>query len=61
MVASQKEVMPLLLAWRDGDQAALDKLMPLIYHELKRVAAHYLRGEQRGHLLQTTALVNERT
>jgi len=59
MAASPKEVTQLLRAWRDGDQRALDKLMPLIYDELKRIAARYLRNERRGHTLQTTALVNE--
>ena len=59
MAVPPKEVTRLLRAWRDGDQTALDELMPLIYGELKRIAAHYLRREQRGHLLQTTALVNE--
>lgn len=59
MAASPKEVTRLLRAWHDGDQTALDELMPLIYGELKRIAARYLRREQRGHLLQTTALVNE--
>ena len=59
MAASPKEVTQLLLAWRDGDQRALAELMPLIYDELKRIAAHYLRRERRGHTLQTSALVNE--
>jgi RNA polymerase sigma-70 factor (ECF subfamily) len=59
MAASPKEVTQLLLAWRDGDQTALAELMPLIYDELKRIAAHYLRRERRGHTLQTSALVNE--
>ena len=43
----------------DGDQQALDKLMPLVYEELRRQAARYLRRERPGHTLQTTALVNE--
>ena len=59
MAASPKEVTQLLRAWRDGDQTALAELMPLIYDELKRIAAHYLRRERRGHTLQTSALVNE--
>ena len=59
MAASPKEATRLSLDWRDGDQTALAELMPLIYHELKRIAAHYLRRERRGHTLQTTARVNE--
>lgn len=49
----------LLLAWGNGDQAALEALAPHIQHELHRLAAHYMAGERPGHLLQTTALVNE--
>ncbi len=59
MAASPREVTQLLRAWRDGNQQALGELMPLIYDELKRIAAHYLRHERHGHTLQTTALVNE--
>lgn len=53
------EVTRLLLAWSDGDQAALEKLVPLVYDELHRLAGHYMSGERPGHTLQTTALVNE--
>src|SRR5260370_3715962 len=49
----------LLLEWRDGDQTALDKLTPLIYDELRRIAHRYVRRERNGHTLETTALVNE--
>lgn len=49
----------LLVAWGQGDQDALTQLTPLVYRELHRIAHRYLAGEQRGHLLQTTALVNE--
>ncbi|SRR6266851_2645637 len=49
----------LLLEWRDGDQTALDKLTPLVYDELRRIAHRYVRRERNGHTLQTTALVNE--
>ena len=56
---SSKEVTGILLAWGQGDKAALDKLMPLVYSELKRLAHHYLKGERAGNVLQTTALVNE--
>lgn len=53
------EVTQLLLAWGDGDQEALNKLMPMIHAELHRLARHYMRHERSGHTLQTTALVNE--
>lgn len=49
----------LLIAWSDGDESALEKLVPLVQAELQRIARHYLQQEQPGHLLQTTALVNE--
>jgi RNA polymerase sigma-70 factor, ECF subfamily len=49
----------LLVAWNHGDQEALAQLTPLVYRELHRMAHGYLAGERRGHLLQTTALVNE--
>src|SRR5215510_2716802 len=49
----------LLIDWSHGDQAALDKLMPLVYSELRRLASNYLRRERVGHTLQPTALVNE--
>src|SRR6266436_10084815 len=56
---SREEVTGLLQAWSDGDQAALDKLMPLVYAELHRLAKRYMRREHAGHTLQTSALVNE--
>lgn len=49
----------LLIDWGKGDQAALEKLMPLVYSELRRLANNYLRRERTGHTLQPTALVNE--
>jgi RNA polymerase sigma factor (TIGR02999 family) len=49
----------LLVAWRSGDQEALNQLTPLVYQELHRLAEHYMKGERSGHPLQTTALVNE--
>ena len=49
----------LLVAWNQGDQDALAQLTPLVYKELHRLAHGYLAGERRGHVLQTTALVNE--
>jgi RNA polymerase sigma-70 factor, ECF subfamily len=53
------EVTHLLKAWTAGDQQALEKLTPLVYRQLHRVAQHYMAGERPGHTLQTTALVNE--
>jgi RNA polymerase sigma-70 factor, ECF subfamily len=53
------EVTRLLIAWSDGDESALGQLAPLVQAELQRIARHYLQDEQPGHLLQTTALVNE--
>jgi RNA polymerase sigma factor (TIGR02999 family) len=58
-VRTPQEVTELLHAWRNGDGSALDELMPLVYKELHRLAHHYMRGERRGHILQTSALVNE--
>jgi RNA polymerase sigma factor (TIGR02999 family) len=52
-------VTQLLRAWSDGDARALDQLMPLVYQELRRRAAAYLRRERAGHSLQPTALVHE--
>ncbi len=49
----------LLLEWRRGDRAALDRLTPLVYDELRRLAHRYMRAERGGHTLETTALVNE--
>jgi RNA polymerase sigma-70 factor (ECF subfamily) len=56
---SSQEITQLLLAWSDGDQAALEKLTPLVYAELHRLAKGYMLGERPGHTLQTTALINE--
>ena len=56
---STDEITQLLIAWGNGDAEALDKLIPLVYQELHRLAAHYMRKEHTGHTLQTTALVNE--
>jgi RNA polymerase sigma factor (TIGR02999 family) len=52
-------VTQLLVDWNNGDQAALGKLMPVVYDELRRLAGNYLRRERVGHTLQPTALVNE--
>jgi RNA polymerase sigma factor (TIGR02999 family) len=56
---SSEGVTQLLIDWGKGDQAALDKLMPLVYSELRRLASNYLRRERGEHTLQPTALVNE--
>jgi RNA polymerase sigma factor (TIGR02999 family) len=56
---SVHDVTGLLLSWRKGDAAALDRLVPLVYDELRRVASRRLRGESPGHALQATALVHE--
>lgn len=59
METSSADVSQLLLAWSDGDRYALDRLTPIVYGELRRLARRYLRGEGAGHSLETTALVNE--
>ena len=56
---SPHEVTRLLQAWSDGNQEALDKLVPLVYEELHRLARHYMNHERPGHTLQTSELVNE--
>ncbi len=53
------DVTRLLVAWRGGDTAALDRLLPVVYAELRRVAHRYMRDERPDHPLQTTALVHE--
>jgi RNA polymerase sigma factor (TIGR02999 family) len=52
-------VTKLLLAWRQGDEAALAQLVPLVYQRLRRLARHYMAGQRPDHTLQATALVNE--
>ena len=59
MEPSSHDVTQLLVAWSDGDEAALEKLTPLVEAELHRLARRYMRDERAGHTLQTTALVNE--
>jgi len=59
MTSSPKEVTQLLVAWSEGDPAALDRLMPLVYAELRRMARRHMGQERPGHTLQTTALVHE--
>ncbi len=56
---SSQEITRLLVAWSEGDQSALDQLAPLIHSELHRLAHHYMSRERPGHLLQTSALINE--
>jgi len=57
--AAKDQVVELLRAWSDGDTSALERLTPIVYDELHRLARRYMRGERPGHSLQTTALVNE--
>lgn len=54
-----EDVSTLLRAWSDGDQSALERLTPVVYDELHRLARRYMKGEHSGHSLQATALVNE--
>jgi len=58
-MTSSPDVTQLLGAWRGGDRAALDRLVPIVYGELHRLARSAFRGERPGHTLQTTALVHE--
>jgi RNA polymerase sigma factor (TIGR02999 family) len=57
--AAPGEVTRLLLAWNSGDEAALERLMPLVYAELRQLAERHFRKERRGHTLQPTAVVHE--
>ncbi len=57
--SSSSDVTLLLQEWSGGDSSAADRLLPVLYDELHRIAAGALRGERRGHTLQPTALVNE--
>jgi len=59
MTPTPQEITQLLVAWSDGDRAALDQLTPLVYEELRRLAHQYMSQERPGHTLQTSALVNE--
>lgn len=54
-----QNITQLLVDWRNGDQEALNQLMPLVYEELRQMANYYMRNERKGHTLQTSALVNE--
>jgi RNA polymerase sigma factor (TIGR02999 family) len=59
VASSSDDITGWLARWNDGDETALQKLVPLVHQELHRLASRYMRGERSGHLLQTTALVNE--
>jgi RNA polymerase sigma-70 factor, ECF subfamily len=59
MIPASPNVTRLLVDWSNGDQAALDKLLPLVNAELRQLARRYMRRESPGHTLQTSALVNE--
>jgi RNA polymerase sigma factor (TIGR02999 family) len=59
MAIAPHDVTQLLKDWSGGDQTAADRLMPLVYEELRRLAHQYMRREKPGHTLQTSALVNE--
>ncbi len=59
MIPASQGITQLLVDWSNGDQASLDKLMPLVNAELRQLARRYMRRENPGHTLQTSALVNE--
>ena len=59
VTAPPNEVTQLLINWSNGDQAALEELIPLVQADLRRRARHYLARESPGHTLQTSALINE--
>ncbi len=59
MTAPSEEVTQLLIAWSNGSQDALDRLMPLVYAELRQMAKRYMSRQAPGHTLQTTALIHE--
>jgi RNA polymerase sigma factor (TIGR02999 family) len=56
---SSASITQLLIKWRNGDQAALNELLPMVYSELRRLANYYLRHERPGHTMQPTDLVHE--
>ena len=59
MSQAPQNVTQLLIGWGQGDKEALDRLVPIVYDELRRQAARYLRHERAGHTLQTTAIIHE--
>ncbi len=58
-IPESENVTRLLIAWGGGDETARDKLIPLVYETLRRIARHHLRGERADHTLETAALINE--
>lgn len=58
-MADSGDITALLTEWRNGDEASLAKLIPIVYKELRRLAAQHMRREREGHTLETTALVHE--
>jgi RNA polymerase sigma factor (TIGR02999 family) len=58
-IPTSQNVTEMLIAWGQGDEAARDALIPLVYDQLRRIARYHLRGERGGHTLQTSALINE--
>lgn len=59
VLTSTENLTELLRDWRQGDRTALDRLTPLVYDEIRRIAHRYMDRERQGHTLQTTALINE--
>jgi RNA polymerase sigma factor (TIGR02999 family) len=59
MAAASEGITELLINWRNGDTAALDQLMPIVYEELRRLARGFMGRERNNHTLQTSALINE--
>src|SRR5260370_7342949 len=59
MTPSPNSITQLLVEWRDGDETALDRLMPLVYQEMRRMAHQYMRRERSGHTMQTSDLLND--
>ncbi|HEX3229547.1 MAG TPA: ECF-type sigma factor, partial [Pyrinomonadaceae bacterium] len=57
--SAPQDITRLLFSWREGDDAALDQLVPLVYPQLRQLARRYLRRENPEHSLQTSALINE--
>jgi RNA polymerase sigma-70 factor (ECF subfamily) len=58
-MSGEPNITQLLVAWGNGDQAAFDQLAPVVHQQLRRLASRYMADERPGHMLQTTALVNE--
>jgi RNA polymerase sigma factor (TIGR02999 family) len=59
MTSSSNPVTELLVAWRHGDRTALERIVPLVYQDLRRLAHCYMKGQRPGHTLEATALINE--